>query len=208
MSLTDKETHQKDEVLFSGSMRHRKLPRARRRKKRAPEITAPPVGMIDPLTGEITVPDEADDLSEANISSPDEVIYPTTDNDTVREAVINPLANDSTVREDIIDSAAEDMIIPDDSQDYDSSDDLLWTDLDDADTDEDNESDDEVDVPDFSAGTDIEDTYRHDITDAEEVQTAAKAKEMRKAEASDKDMFLADIEDENTEVESEDDLDD
>ena len=240
MSLTDKETHQKDEVLFSGSMRHRKLPRARRRKKRAPEITAPPVGMIDPLTGEITVPDEADDLSEANISSPDEVIYPTTDNDTVREAVINPLANDSTVREDIIDSAAEDMIIPDDSQDYDSSDDLLWTDLDDADTDEDNESDDEVDVPDFSAGTDIEDTYRHDITDAEEVRTdkgaekfqtateadesrtageteevqtaakaeeiqpAAKAKGMRKATTGDEDMFLADIEDKDTE----DDLDD
>ena len=240
MSLTDKETHQKDEVLFSGSMRHRKLPRARRRKKRAPEITAPPVGMIDPLTGEITVPDEADDLSEANISSPDEVIYPTTDNDTVREAVINPLANDSTVREDIIDSAAEDMIIPDDSQDYDSSDDQLWTDLDDADTDEDNESDDEVDVPDFSAGTDIEDTYRHDITDAEEVRTdkgaekfqtateadesrtageteevqtaakaeeiqpAAKAKGMRKATTGDEDMFLADIEDKDTE----DDLDD
>ena len=265
MSLTDKETHQKDEVLFSGSMRHRKLPRARRRKKRTPEITAQPVGMIDPLTGEITVSDEADNFPVEYTSISNKGINSRVEDDTVRKDVIHHMAEDVIVREDMINSAAGDMIIPDASQDYvpsdnlkdydssdasqdyvpsddlkdyDSSDDLLWTDLDDAGIDEDNESDDEVDVPDFSAG--IEDSY--DIMDAEEVRTAkgaeefrtdteaeeswaaeetedvqtaakaeeiqtvAKAKKMRKAAASDEDMFLADIEDEGTEVESDDDL--
>ena len=222
MSLTDKETHQKDDVLFSGSMRHRKLPRARRRKKRTPEITAQPVGTIDPLTGEITVSDEVDAFSKTDSLVPDEVIDSLAEdaaswkdetdtvvvNSTIREDIIDSVADDSTLPEDMIDPVADDMIIPNDQQDFNSSDDLLWTDLDDAGIDEDNESDDKVDVSDFSTGTDIEDTYRHDITDSEEVRTAAKAKEMRKAEASDEDMFLADIEDENTEVESEDDLDD
>ncbi len=236
MSLTDKETHQKGDVLFSGSMRHRKLPRARRRKKRTPEITAQPVGTIDPLTGEITVSDEVDDFSKTDSLVPDEVIDSLAEdaaswkdetdsvvvNSTIREDIIDsvaddstlpedmidPVADDSTLPEDMIDPVADDMIIPNDQQDFSSSDDLLWTDLDDAGIDEDNESDDKVDVSDFSTGTGIEDTYRHDITDAEEVQTAAKAKEMRKAEASDEDMFLADIEDEDTQVESEDDLDD
>ena len=236
MSLTDKETHQKGDVLFSGSMRHRKLPRARRRKKRTPEITAQPVGTIDPLTGEITVSDEVDAFSKTDSLVPEEVIDSlaedaaswkdetdsvvvnstirediidsVSDDSTLPEDMIDPVADDSTLPEDMIDPIADDMIIPNDQQDFNSSDDLLWTDLDDAGIDEDNESDDKVDVSDFSTGTGIEDTYRHDITDAEEIQTAAKAKEMRKAEASDEDMFLADIEDEDTEVESEDDLDD
>lgn len=185
-------------------MRHRKLPRARRRKKRTPEITAQPVGMIDPLTGEITVSDEADNspVEDTSISSKE----------------INSRVEDDTIREDMKISTSEDMIIPDASQDYvssndlkdyDSSDDLLWTDLDDAGIDEDNESDDEVDVHDFPAGTGIEDTGEvQTAAKAEEIQTAAKAKEMRKAAASDEDMFLADIEDEDTEVESEDDSDD
>ncbi len=200
MSLTDKETHQKDEVLFSGSMRHRKLPRARRRKKRPPEITAQPVGMIDPLTGEITVPDEGDDLSKTDVSVPDEVIHPAaenvtirenlihprgkadtvhenmirpmTDDSTVRESIIDSMTGDSTVRESVIDSMTDDMIIPDNPQDHDSSDDLLWTDLDESN--EDAESYDAVDVPDISAGTHGED------------------------------MFLADIENEDTDPEDED----
>ncbi|MBQ1288807.1 MAG: hypothetical protein IIY23_01445, partial [Erysipelotrichaceae bacterium] len=231
--------------------------------------------MIDPLTGEITVSDEADNFPVEDTSISNKGINSRVEDDTVREDVIHHMAEDVIVREDMIDSAAEDMIIPDasqdyvssddlkdydssdasqdyvssdDLQDYDSSDDLLWTDLDDAGIDEDNESDDEVDVPDFSAG--IEDSY--DITDAEEVQTAkgaeafrtsksaeefrtdteaeeswaaeetedvqtaakaeeiqtvAKAKKMRKAAASGEDMFLADIEDEDTENESEDDQD-
>ncbi|MBQ3406078.1 MAG: HAD-IC family P-type ATPase [Lachnospiraceae bacterium] len=209
MSLTDKETHQKDEVLFSGSMRHRKLPRARRRKKRVPEITPRPVGMIDPMTGEITVPDEADNLPKTDVSVPDEVIHPAAENVSVREGFTHPITDDDSVREDTIASADDDMIIPDDLQDYGSSDDLLWTDLDDAGTDEDNESVDEIEASDFSED--------RDIAHAEEFRTAAKvegnrivekADESREAANSDKDMFLADIEDEDAGSEDEDEPDD
>ena len=98
MSLTDKETHQKDEVLFSGSMRHRKLPRARRRKKRTPEITAQPVGMIDPLTGEITVSDEADNFPVEDTSISNKGINSRVEDDTVREDVIHHMAEDVIVR--------------------------------------------------------------------------------------------------------------
>ena len=168
MSLTDKETHQKDEVLFSGSMRHRKLPRARRRKKRTPEITAQPVGMIDPLTGEITVSDEADNFP----------------------------VEDTSISNKGINSQVED--------------DLLWTDLDDAE-----EVRTAKGAEEFRTNAEAEENWAAEETEeiqtskkAEEIQTVAKAKEMRKAADSDEDMFLADIEDEDTEVESEDDPDD
>ncbi len=168
MSLTDKETHQKDEVLFSGSMRHRKLPRARRRKKRTPEITAQPVGMIDPLTGEITVSDEADNFP----------------------------VEDTSISNKGINSKVED--------------DLLWTDLDDAE-----EVRTAKGAEEFRTNAEAEENWAAEETEeiqtskkAEEIQTVAKAKEMRKAADSDEDMFLADIEDEDTEVESEDDPDD
>ena len=168
MSLTDKETHQKDEVLFSGSMRHRKLPRARRRKKRTPEITAQPVGMIDPLTGEITVSDEADNFP----------------------------VEDTSISNKGINSQVED--------------DLLWTDLDDAE-----EVRTAKGAEEFRTNAEAEENWAAEETEeiqtskkAEEIQTVAKAKEMRKAADSDEDMFLADIKDEDTEVESEDDPDD
>ena len=168
MSLTDKETHQKDEVLFSGSMRHRKLPRARRRKKRTPEITAQLVGMIDPLTGEITVSDEADNFP----------------------------VEDTSISNKGINSQVED--------------DLLWTDLDDAE-----EVRTAKGAEEFRTNAEAEENWAAEETEeiqtskkAEEIQTVAKAKEMRKAADSDEDMFLADIEDKDTEVESEDDPDD
>ena len=126
MSLTDKETHQKDDVLFSGSMRHRKLPRARRRKKRTPEITAQPVGTIDPLTGEITVSDEVDAFSKTDSLVPDEVIDSLAEdaaswkdetdsvvvNSTIREDIIDSVADDSTLPEDMIDPVADDSTLP------------------------------------------------------------------------------------------------
>ena len=168
MSLTDKETHQKDEVLFSGSMRHRKLPRARRRKKRTPEITAQPVGMIDPLTGEITVSDEADNFP----------------------------VEDTSISNKGINSQVED--------------DLLWTDLDDAE-----EVRTAKGAEEFRTNAEAEENWAAEETEeiqtskqAEEIKKDAKAKEMRKATDSDEDMFLADIKDEDTEVESEDDPDD
>ena len=197
MSLTDKETHQKDEVLFSGSMRHRKLPRARRRKKRTPEIAAQPVGTIDPLTGEITVSDKADDFSVEDTSISNKGINSRVEGSTVLEDVIHQMAEDATVREDMIDSAAEDMIIPEESQDYDSSDDLqnydssddlkdydssddlLWTDLDDAGTDENNESDAEIEVSDFKEGYGTENSDRYGIADTEEFRTDKDAEEIR-----------------------------
>lgn len=180
-------------------MRHRKLPRARRRKKRTPEITVRPVGAIDPLTGEITVADEVDDLSEKGFSVPEEIINPRTENisyrkdvinsmpddnteqkdvidsmpddNTVQKDVINSLPDDNTVQEDIIDSMPEDMIIPDDMQDNYLSDDLLWTDLDDAGTDEDNDSDSETRASDFSAETSSDDMF---LADIEEEDTGSK----------------------------------
>ena len=196
MSLTDKETHQKDEVLFSGSMRHRKLPRARRRKKRTPEITVRPVGAIDPLTGEITVADEVDDLSEKGFSVPEEIINPRTENisyrkdvidslpddNTVQKDVINSMPDDNTEQKDVINSMPEDMIIPDDMQDNYLSDDLLWTDLDDTGTDEDNESDSETRASDFSAETSSDDMF---LADIEEEDTGSKDEDEQDGEAQD-----------------------
>ena len=124
--------------------------------------------MIDPLTGEITVSDEADNFP----------------------------VEDTSISNKGINSQVED--------------DLLWTDLDDAE-----EVRTAKGAEEFRTNAEAEENWAAEETEeiqtskkAEEIQTVAKAKEMRKAADSDEDMFLADIEDEDTEVESEDDPDD
>lgn len=124
--------------------------------------------MIDPLTGEITVSDEADNFP----------------------------VEDTSISNKGINSQVEDN--------------LLWTDLDDAE-----EVRTAKGAEEFRTNAEAEENWAAEETEeiqtskkAKEIQTVAKAKEMRKAADSDEDMFLADIEDEDTEVESEDDPDD
>ena len=202
MSLTDKETHHKDEVLFAGSMRHRKLPRARRRKKRTPEISAQPVGTIDPLTGEITVPDKIADRSETDIPVPEDVKHSAADNVTAPKSMMDPMEEDFAAPKSMMDPM-EDMIIPDDMRDYESSDGLLWTDLDEPTdfdgSDEDPDPHDLTDSSKFPEGADIEANDGYDIGETNEIETDENIAE---------DMFPDDIEEEDVDPEGEDNPDD
>ena len=220
MSLTDKETHQKDEVLFSGSMRHRKLPRARRRKKPAPEIISQPVGTIDPLTGEITVSDEVDKFSKTDSLVPDDVIDSLAEdaasregetdslviNSTIPEDMVNPVSDDSSVPEDMITLVSDDSSVPEDMTDSVSDDSPVPEDITDSVSDDLIIPDDlqDYDLSDDQLWTDLDDAGAEEDNESDdEVDTT----DFPAEPDSDEDKFLADIEDEDAGFENEDDLD-
>lgn len=173
MSLTDKETHRIDGVQFSGSMRHRKLPRARRRRKRSPDVMTGPVGTIDPTTGEITIPDDA-------FAPPEEPCAYTEEDRGITES---PDATDTEELEISGATSEGDAEIPDVTSESDaeipdvtSEDDIEIPDV---------TSEDDIEIPDVISEEDAEtpdvintaDTESPDVTDAEE--TAARPRRTR-----------------------------